>query len=156
MTEHDNVLDLERADAEFERGGNAVGAFVGSVRWNDVRDVADNEQFARTRIENDLGRHARIATADDHDPWRLPAFSEPPVTILLVAEPADEKGTIAVYQLLRKWHDLQFATRCQRCHTIMPRLPLATRNDRAAVDRGKIVPRAHECGGRLPRSRARQ
>ena len=54
MPEHDDMLDLERGDAEFERGGDAVGVSVRLVGRHDIGDVAHHEELARAGVENDL------------------------------------------------------------------------------------------------------
>ena len=96
--------DFEGANAKLERGRNAVGTLVRGIGRHNVRHIANDEQFARTRIKNDFGGYPRVAAADHHDLRRLPAFGEAPIPILFVTQPANEKGAVSVDQLLGKWH----------------------------------------------------
>src|SRR5262245_10801692 len=112
VPEHDDVPDFEGADAKFERGRNAVGTLVRSIGRHNVRDVANGEQFARTRIKNDFRGYPRVAAADHHDLRGLPAFGKASIPILFVTKAANEKGAVSVDQLLRKWH----GTSLQRKH----------------------------------------
>ena len=68
---------------------------VRRIGRHDIGDVAHDEQFARPRVENHLGRDARVAAADHHDFRRLAAFGELLVAALLLAQAAAEKGGVA-------------------------------------------------------------
>src|SRR5262249_57245019 len=127
MPEHDNVSDLEGTDAEFERCRHTVSVPVRRVRRHDIRHVTDNEKLAGPRVKNDFRRNAGVATADDNDLRRLPAFGKTPVAVLLVTEPTDEKGAISIDQLLRKCHWAAVHKTMMQSHTIMAASSLATR-----------------------------
>ena len=104
VAEHDDVLDLERGDAELQRRRNAMGALVGRIGRHDVGDVAHDEELARARVENDFRRDARVAAADHHDFRRLPAFRELAVAVLLPAQTRAEKRAMSLDEALGKRH----------------------------------------------------
>jgi hypothetical protein len=104
VAEHDDMLHLERSNAELERRGNAVRLSIGLVGRHDVGDVAHDEELARARVENDLRRHAGIAAADHHHFWRLPGFPELAIAVLLAAQAAVEESAIALDETLWKRH----------------------------------------------------
>ena len=58
MAEDDDVLHLERLHGKFQRGRNSALRAVRSIGGHQIADIADNEKFARPRIENDLRRDA--------------------------------------------------------------------------------------------------
>ncbi len=105
------MLDLQRRDPEFQRGGNAVGMPVGRIGRHDVRHVADDEQFTRAGVEDDFGRNPRVAAADHHHVGRLPGFRERAIAILLAAQMAVEKDAITFNKTLRKRHELRTLNR---------------------------------------------
>jgi hypothetical protein len=104
MAEHDDVLHVERGDAEFERGRNAVSMTVGGVGRHDVGDVAHHEQLARASVKNDFRQDTRVATADHHGFRRLSGFRQFAIAILLAAQTAVEKGAISFDKAVRKRH----------------------------------------------------
>jgi hypothetical protein len=110
MAEHDDVLDPQRADGEFERRGHAVIRAVGRIGRHQIGDVAHDEQLARPGVEDDFRRHPRVAAADDHDLGRLPALGQVAVAALLGRKPAGLERRIAVEQTLRQAHDNSSAT----------------------------------------------
>ena len=56
VPEHDDVFHLERLHGEFERGRHGALRAVRRVGRDQVADVAHDEQFARPRVEDHLGR----------------------------------------------------------------------------------------------------
>ncbi len=60
------------------------------------------KSLARPRIENDLRRYARVATADHHDLRRLPAFRKLLIAALFFAQTATEKGGVAFEKAIGK------------------------------------------------------
>ena len=75
VTEHDDVLHAQHLHAEFQRRRYAVRGAVRRVGRDDVGDVADDEQFAGSRIEDHLRRHA--ANRSSRSP-SLPAIGRAP------------------------------------------------------------------------------
>ena len=104
MAQHDDVLDPERHDTELKRGGHTVGLRVRCIRRDQVCDVADNEELTRAGVENDLWRATGVAAADHHDLGRLPAVGKLAIAILLGAQAARKKCSIAIDQLAGKRH----------------------------------------------------
>lgn len=66
------------------------------IGWHEIGDVTDDEKFAGLGVENDLGRDAQVAAANDHNLGLLPAFGELFVTASLERQPRLGKRTIAV------------------------------------------------------------
>ena len=102
VAENDDVLDAQGADPEFQRRRDAVRLAVRRIRRDDIRDVADDEQFAGAGIENDLRRDAGIAAADDHDLRRLPGPRQFVIAVLLPLQPTGGEGAVALDQTLGK------------------------------------------------------
>jgi len=64
MSQHDKMLDIQLAHAEFQRGAGAVIMALVFCGRNKVGDVADDEQVARRAIQNQSRIDARIAAGD--------------------------------------------------------------------------------------------
>ena len=113
-------LTLRASTPNSSTARNAVGTLIPSIRRRNIRHVADNEQFARTRIKNNFRGYPRMAAADHHDLRRLSAFGEAQIAILFMTQSADGKGAVWFDQLLWKWHGTRCCERIEG-HTIMPR-----------------------------------
>ncbi len=57
---------------EFDRGADAVRLIVGAVGRRQIRDIADDEEFARRGIENHLRIGAAVRAGDDQRAGPLP------------------------------------------------------------------------------------
>jgi hypothetical protein len=71
VAEDHDVLHAQRLHGEFERRRGAVIFAAGLIGRDEIGDVADDEELARARVEDDLRRDPRVAAADDHDLGRL-------------------------------------------------------------------------------------
>ena len=104
---------------------------VGRVGRHQVGDVAHHEQLARPRVEDHLGRHPRVAAADDHDLRRLPGVGQ-----LAVARPARCAGGRRGRRSIRQGGAAGrfMAVSCPRrlSKKLKPRSPSAGRERRAA------------------------
>src|SRR3569833_393094 len=60
MAEHDDVLHLQCAYRELQRGAGAVMETVRLIRRHQVGDVANDEQVARLAIHDEGGIAARV------------------------------------------------------------------------------------------------
>jgi hypothetical protein len=67
MTEHDDVLHLQRFHGELQRGAGTVRRVVVHARWNQVGHVAHHEQIARLGVGEDRRIDPRIGAGDHHD-----------------------------------------------------------------------------------------
>ena len=76
MAHHHDMLDLQRLHGIFERRRGAVQLVVGREGRHQIGDIAHHEHLAGPRIEDRLGRDARIAAADQHDLRGLAGFGE--------------------------------------------------------------------------------
>ena len=102
VTEDDDVADAEHLHCELERREYAVAEAVPGERRHQVCDVADDEQLAGVRIEDDLRRHPGIAAADDHDVRRLPAPGELMEAVALGRHAPDEEIAVTLDEAERK------------------------------------------------------
>ncbi len=112
MAEHDDVLHLERGDAEFERGRNAVRVPIRRIGRHDVGDVAHHEDLARACVEDHLWGNAGIRATDQHDLRRLAGAGEVGVAVLFLAQPRVEEGAVAVDKLRGQGHGLNNHVGC--------------------------------------------
>ena len=86
-----------------------MGPLIWRVRRHDIRHVAHDEQLA--------GRASNITSGDTRELQHpitmicgdIPAFAKVAIAILFVPQTSDEKGPIAVDELLRKCHALRLA-----------------------------------------------
>src|SRR6185437_4539529 len=92
-------------------------------------DVAYHQQLARTRVEDHLGRDARIDAADHHHLGRLAAFGELAVAVLLVRQAAGAERVVALDQLAGKRHDTS-----QKLEHDLFRKPVSTFRDHAGSE----------------------
>jgi hypothetical protein len=102
VTEDDDMADAEHLHRELERREHAVADAVPRERRHEIRDVADDEQFAGMGVKDDLRRHPGIAAADDHDIRRLAAPGELAKAIALDRHAADEEIAVTLDEAERK------------------------------------------------------
>ena len=71
MAQHDDVLDLEVDDGEFQRRAGAVPADIERARRYQVGDVPHHEQIARLGVGENRRIDPRIRAGDHHHFWLL-------------------------------------------------------------------------------------
>ena len=103
VSEHDDVPHLERHDGVFERRRRAVIVVVRLVGRDQIRDVAQHEQFPGAGVEDGLRRDPRIAAADDHRPRALTFFGEFAKPLVLAWEAAGQESLIALDEMAGKF-----------------------------------------------------
>ena len=106
VTEHDDMLDAQPHDGEFERRRDAVREAAWRIGRHEVGDVAHDKELAGAGVENDFRRHPGIAAADNHDFRPLPGFGQGSVTFLFGSEPPAAEIAVALDQALGEIHDI--------------------------------------------------
>ena len=97
VAKHDDMLHPQSLNGKFERRAGSVlrvaigGRFVGR---DQVGDVAYDQQFARSRIENHLRRYPGVHTSHDHDFGPLPGLGQALVARTLRDKAAVYKGIV--------------------------------------------------------------
>ena len=94
MADDDDVLHLQHVDRELDYR-QAVEIGVG----NDIGDIAVDEQLARQKADDVVGRHAAVRAADPKEFWRLLACQLAEKFRILAAN-ALGPGTVAVEEVL--------------------------------------------------------
>ena len=102
MPHDDDVADAHAVDRELDGGRGAVLPGIGLVGRNEIGDVAQDEQFARSGIEDRLGCRATVAAGDDHGGGLLSALRQFLVAAAFARIPLGHEGPVAVDQVVRK------------------------------------------------------
>ena len=94
MADHHDVLDLDHIDGELQHG-----EIIGVLGRREIGDVAVHEQFARIEIDDLVGRHAAVRTADPEIFRRLLPF-EPPEEARIGGNFALRPGPVIGFQMI--------------------------------------------------------
>lgn len=76
VAQHDQILNFEHFDAEFQSRAGAMVGGIGRIRRHQVGYIPDGEHFAGRHIENDCGVDPAIHASDHHHFWRLAIAGE--------------------------------------------------------------------------------
>jgi hypothetical protein len=72
---------------------------AGLIGWNEIGNIANDEQIAGIAIRNDCGVDARIAARNDHDSGRLALARQALVQAILGVEMLVTESLESVYKL---------------------------------------------------------
>ena len=104
MSDDHDVLHLQHVDSELKDR-----EIIGVLRRGEVRDVAMDEQLARIKTHDGIGRHAAVGAADPQILRRLLCF-EPPEEVRVLRQHPRCPGAVLFFQIIqqRTAHDFMF------------------------------------------------
>ncbi len=94
MAHDDDILNLEALHCKFERSRSRMEFTIRLIRRNKIGNIAQNEYFARCRVEDCFRSGAGIAAGNDQRFWCLTFFSEFLITCRFRREMLAHEGLV--------------------------------------------------------------